>query len=297
MNTKIHDGNFATASPSSPARFSRPFQNDAGAYILEQDFIVDAASYTPLALSTAHGTHSDYRLVAELPPQHIGNALLQFTRRYAKVPSARSEFESYSATFPAIAPAKFRINLSTVAAAADSTYSGTPTSIIETSGAHGLAANDQVLIYYVARSTSSGVTIDYAKSVARKVLNVPSSTTFHVGRIVDNGTISITGVSVGSIGRASFSQTVASRIDFAYYLPGVTPAITTTDDIPIIQPTSFSQIVDEYGERTGTLSEYTTPTEAAYRALFGTWVAAEPSSISVWMGNIYERVTRYVRAA
>ena len=94
-------------------------------------------------------------------------------------------------------------------------------------------------------------------------------------------------------GRDPYTKVVMSKLARAYYLPGVSVGITTVDDITVLTPT---QIVDQYGRNTEFLSTLTTPTTSTYEATEGTWVVAEPSVVRRWMGNIYERTTRYVLA-
>lgn len=101
----------------------------------------------------------------------------------------------------------------------------------------------------------------------------------------------------GDGARSSFTKKVNSRIEYAYFHVG-SVAYPTIDDVPLIsgfQPTYAywgSALEVEF------LSLVTTPTSDAYLAMVAAEdeIAVEDSDVRPWMGNIYERVTRYVVA-
>lgn len=101
----------------------------------------------------------------------------------------------------------------------------------------------------------------------------------------------------GAGARGPFTKKVTSRIEYAYFHVG-TAAYPTVDTIPLVsgfQPTQTiwgSPIEVEY------LSLVTDPTSDDYLDLVaaGDEIAVEDSDLHPWMGNIYERVTRYVVA-
>ena len=97
------------------------------------------------------------------------------------------------------------------------------------------------------------------------------------------------------MGRDAETQVVNCRIVYDYFMPGLTAGISKPSDIPDIEAL---WILDNTGRRTHTLSGNTTPNTTDYLALVaaGTQIVIERSTLSRWRGNIWERVTRYVRA-
>ena len=111
-------------------------------------------------------------------------------------------------------------------------------------------------------------------------------------------------------GRDRFTQTVLSRLAFKYYIPGIDGGITTEADIPIIAAQKY--VWDGTTNNTDFLAETpfsatSDPTRTEYETLMagGTGIGtganagefvAEQSIVRRWRGNIWERVTRYVKA-
>ena len=289
----ITDGDFTTASAVSGKRFSTAFPGVVALNVLEQDFWINIANFSAVALNTAHAApYATYYLVEETAPQLVSHIIRQWTRIYAEIPAARSEYESYSAQFPGYDLDSIGILFDLVA-----TFTTTAgVSTITSTAAHGVVANDTILIGYILLSQSSGspaFDIQQRKEVARKVIAAPTTTTLTVKQIDDVGTMRLTRAMKRGLPRESFSESVMSRVDFAYYLPGVSGGITTVDDITIIEPV---RILNNYGARTDKYSDLTDPLRSAYEATIGDWVVAEPSTVRRWKGNIYERATRYVIA-
>jgi len=101
--------------------------------------------------------------------------------------------------------------------------------------------------------------------------------------------------------RDRFTKTVVSRLKHEYFLCATGQTYETPDLIPIIpaQAYKFLGIVVDY--LWDVVSLFTVATEPS-RTEYEAWVAAgaeivaEDSRVSRWLGNIYERVTRYVVA-
>lgn len=97
------DGDFDVAKPCSQRRLSAPFPGVSTDLLIEQDFIQFFANFSPLAINTADsgtGAVSGAYLVEETPLQDLGGGVAKWTRVFAKVPSTRSEFESFIYHFP-----------------------------------------------------------------------------------------------------------------------------------------------------------------------------------------------------
>ena len=98
--------------------------------------------------------------------------------------------------------------------------------------------------------------------------------------------------------RGPFTKRVVSRVEYAYYMVGAGGSYATVGDIPLVD--GFRPQQDIWGSPIDVefLSQTTDPTSDAYLALVAaeTEIAVEDSEVRAWMGNIYERVTRYVVA-
>ena len=96
-------------------------------------------------------------------------------------------------------------------------------------------------------------------------------------------------------GRDPLTQVVASFIQMDYFRPGVSNGIASDADIPILIPTI---ITGGDGKQTNTYGDDSFPTLPTYQALVTakTRIVAEASTVKLWMGNIFERATRYVVA-
>lgn len=99
MSDIIDDGSFNIAQTHGPARFFAPLPHTNTDYVLEQDYRQNFTSFAPLALNTAHGTLTTYKLVEETPLQDVGCGVAQWTRRYAQKPDPHDEYETYGYNF------------------------------------------------------------------------------------------------------------------------------------------------------------------------------------------------------
>lgn len=216
------DGDWTTAQAVSGCNFECPIPGVNVAYVLKQDFVIAEASWSPLALGTAHGTYATFKLASEGPIQDIGGGKVKWTRTYAKKPSDHTDYESYNYNFIGFA------------------------------GSEGI--------------------------------NVETQT-----------------------GRARFTQTVTSKIVSAYYEVGTSPA--TPADIAIIAATKYIEAgttdqMTDYLKDSPPYATATSPSRSTYEGYISTdagtgssfSLVAEPSSVSLWMGNIYVRRTRYIKA-
>jgi hypothetical protein len=100
MSNVITDGDFSTASAVSDYRFSAPFSQYGvnTLYVMDQDFVIDRASFVPLAIDTPHPILSDFYLAVETPMQPVSFAgTVKWTRRYAQVPAS---FSHAGGTYP-----------------------------------------------------------------------------------------------------------------------------------------------------------------------------------------------------
>jgi hypothetical protein len=99
------DGSYATAFAVSLPVFDAPFKEHGVNvdYTLTQEWCQALASYSPLALDTAHPDYSDFKLSMESEKRDLGAGIVQWTRTYAKLPFAYSRpGGNYAFTFPQI---------------------------------------------------------------------------------------------------------------------------------------------------------------------------------------------------
>jgi hypothetical protein len=105
MSDILTDGDFTIATAVSDIRESAPFVQFgiATIYVIDQDFCIARAFYSPLAIDTAHPTLAGYFLAKESPYQPVSiNHIVKWTRTYSKVPS---NFSRPSGTMPYTFPA------------------------------------------------------------------------------------------------------------------------------------------------------------------------------------------------
>jgi hypothetical protein len=224
------DDNLDDAQESGPIRYSAPLP-DGKTYLLEQDFMQFAKAFEALPQDSQHPDQPSYYLYEETPLVALGAGVVTWTRRYAKLPDARDEFETFVYTFPGWI-------------GGDSTITEDP--------------------------------------------------------------------------RDPFTETIISRVRFEYFQPGVSPGISKPKDIQVYER---FQVFAQGGRNfpSNVLGGATTPTKDQYisalsvpvlitpaESAFGVYryvlipaekqLVAETSSVRRWIGNIYERKTRYVTA-
>jgi len=307
LNTVIIDGSLSVPTPVGPKRWVRPFETDRSFYAYDQRFRQLASKYTspviedwPREIIYLAGdpdkvkpiTSQVHRLVEEGPLEEVGGGVLEWTRTFARKPTARTEWQSYNWRMPGIETDDASV---LVINAAASSQGGATTTIV-TTGAHGLSVGNIVGITYNAVVTAGVI----QRSQIREVLTVPNGTTITVAKILDQIQVS-GGVQqwrnvLKGISREPRTQTVASRLLIEYF--EMIPGSETEDpeDIPIIEPETILKLEGSLLRETDSYSPSTTPTAASYRALTGTWICAEPSTVERWKGPFYERQTRYVKA-
>ncbi len=117
------------------------------------------------------------------------------------------------------------------------------------------------------------------------------------------GYYGVFGINVTAVtGRDRFNKTVLSRLAHKYYIPGIDVGITTAADIPIVAAQEYyygtSQNTVDYLADSPPFTSATTPSRTTYEGWVtgGTEIVAEQSIVKRWMGGIYERVTRYIKA-
>lgn len=291
-NVLYYDGDFNTAQPNGAKRWLLPFSSDGDntRYLYEQEYIQKIDKFKPGTLSSkSPDTDSPgFFLVEETPVDPIGGGLGKWKRIYAREPNNRTQWESFAWRRPGLSPDISPFN---IAISGTPTHSGGRTTITTISD-HGLQVDDGVIIAYNIKFNAD--TAETTRQVFRKVLNVTTRTTFQVDLISEKVTTWHSIRETG--GRLPTTVVVTSRVELAYFhVGGIGAQYTSPEKIPILNPES---IVNSLQEDTDTYSPTTTPTLAEYlvHVRDQEWIVAEASIIRRWMGNIYERATRFVMA-
>lgn len=269
-------------------QWRRPFDDLTDELVFTQEYRQQTAEFKPARLDTQHETLPDFFLVEEGPREDIGG-LLKWTRTYARIPPSRAVYESYSWTVPGIGSEAV---YSDVNISANSSAAGVTT--LTTSSSSTATVGDSVLIDYTFTDGVTGT--QYGRKVLRTCLSGTSGTTVKVSVISEpGGTVTYNSLRKVQPGRDPKTEEVWSKLQMDYFLPGITTGVTAPEDIPVI---SALEIFDNTGRETTSFTATTSPTITAWRSTVaaGTWVAVVSSVPRRWMGNIYERATRYVRA-
>jgi len=293
-------------------RYFLPIPQDPNTRALEQEYIVRSTAGTvtinpngiiisstgstvqfggagSLPLSTHHSTLPGFYLVEEKNWEAVRGSIFKLTRVYSMIPSTREEWQSYSYQVPGIGSTSSAFPYVTISTMVNS---GTITTIT-TSSNHGLSTDEFAEVQF-NEVDSTGVQYTRHRLL---VVTVTSPTTFTVPIIVGSsppvsGTMQCRKVEPG---RDPETQVVNCRVVYDYFLPGVTAGISVPSDIPNTDPL---YIQDNTGRKTNVVTGNTSPTATQYKALIaaGTQIQIERSTQSIWRGNIYQRITRYIRA-
>lgn len=278
--------NFETAVAVNPPRRSFPIIGDVATEMLEQDYRQFLSNFSATALSTVHPSAAAFYLVAETPRRPLGADVVEWTRVYSEIPAQRNEYQTFAYRIPGLNGTQ------TYSWKLITTSSGTPTVTLTTNVVHGLSAGDNVYVGYWF--TDSGTGGSFSRLARREVIAAPTTTTFTVTEIIEDGTVNYQKVVNSGTIRRPRSESVNSRLQFDYYVPGVSGGITTPADITILQPT---KILDPEGNEVDSYNDLTTPSQDTYLAsTVGNEIVVQESSLSRWHGDIWERVTRYAEA-
>ena len=280
---------FTVAIIDGPRRWLRPFDDDFSQYVFEQDYWQNEDDFVPLPLDTPSEDFPDAYLVSESPLEALGGGVVKWTRTYARIPASRQVFQSYSWTVPGIGTEAV---YSSVTISSNSSAAGVTT--LTTSSSSTAVVGDSVLVSYTFTDGVTGT--QYGRDVLRICVTGTSGTTVKVDLISEpGGTITYLSLKKVEPGRDPYTEEVGSLVQLDYFLPGVSAGIGTVQSIPLVSPVT---IYDNTGRQTTSFSATTAPTLATWRGYMaaGTYVCVVRSIPRRWMGNIYERATRYVKA-
>ena len=301
-----YDGTFTTPTAVSMERVIYPFEGDTVNFLLEQDYVV-RQDYYPDNVPSPGTQHPDYPylyFVKDSPISPLGGAICRYTRTWGCIPGTlgedslnaygRVEGESYVWTKPGVQPTDqlFQIYLVTSIAT-----NGPYIDLISSAGSTNLTlATDPIIqVAYNTLDTATGI---WHSRVVTKELIAINGGTATIKPVFDIGPISYQWFGRSQVKREPIQIVVPSLLYFDYWLPGVN--CDSVESIPIIQKWA---IYDETGNETNYLSNLSSPPLYAdgsgtksYREMVrdGDRIVVEPSIVRRWMGEIYERVTRYI---
>jgi hypothetical protein len=232
--------------------------------------------------------------VGDYDHQISDGVLITFDRQFANIPiptvdPAGSEIFTFPG-LPATSGTGSRLTISTAS------VTNNVLTVI-TSSSHGMSSGDNFRFYlrgttaifgrnyggYIygngtAISGTSGSTIKFNAYL-------PESFTFTSGNIDP----------FASRGRKQVSRKSSTQLEYQYYLPGVSPGITTTQDINL--PQRFEAFRYSEGNTVSTLNSYTNPSAIEYNAIVdGDGFLVLDSGISRWKGNITRQTVKSIRA-
>lgn len=129
------------------------------------------------------------------------------------------------------------------------------------------------------------VALSGTTSSSVKVALIGGGTTF------DSGTLT----ELDAQPRPQDAKTTGSITDFTYYLPGVTPGITTPADV--VEDETFSILNTSTMSATNIMTETTIPSYLNYQAdiTAGNYITIS-SEVTRWRGNIIQKANRKIRA-
>lgn len=273
-----------TPVTNGPRSWDRPFPDLTAELVFTENYIQTSADFVPLALDTPHDSFPDCYLVNEGPRDNLGG-FYKWQRTYARIPPSRQVFESYSWLVPGIGSGAVYAAqvISSVANAAGVTT-------ITCAGDTTASSGDSLSINYTFTDGVTGT--QYGRNVIRTMTG-GTGTAPEVALITEpGGTLTFNWAKKVEPGRPAEALEVGSVLQLDYYLPGVSAGISTPFDIPIIDEL---QIYDGDGLKVDSFTADTAPTITEWRAQIaaGDRVCVVASIVRRWMGNIYERSTRY----
>lgn len=284
-STKVYNmfcTQLATAYDAAQISLDAPMTSAATAGVQTLPFPSDSAAY--FVGDTGHTSE--------------GGGMISFTRTFANIPQTitrptGSEFY----TFPGIDVTYVQLGALTISSV--SMLSGIRGVTLTTSTDHGLSVDSNI---FIQLSYTVG-TDPFIHQVSGffTVLAVPSTTTLRV----DIGhywseQVTLT-VDTGSLRASSFvrdptSVNTVTQVRYDYFLPGVTPGISSTLDIVV--PPAFKAISTVDGKYVDTLTQTTTYPSSLYymQMLRNDHNIVIESSLSEWAGNILVMKTKTCKA-
>jgi hypothetical protein len=305
------DGSLTTPQEVFPSpRVEYPFPGDQLTRVIRRRYHVLASSYCPAALDQTDSVYTLAYLVSDIPVQELPGGVWEIERTFAEVPTPQQEFESYVFAFPGLSNSLVSVtgsrNVLTGAAYNPTTgiLSWSDPSVITGQQVIGRMTGEWS---YQVVGQSSVITYPIDQPFSRKAI---SPTAINVGpkfvlsnREVTLGTSGIsasafTAVLTGLSFRNPVQLASVSRIEDVYFLAGSSTgaAYSLPEDIETLQQFKVRQLYG--GLEVESVGLFTDPTLAEYSEMIASQseIVAEESRVERYLGNIYRRRTRYMKA-
>jgi hypothetical protein len=322
------DGSLTTPQEVFPSpRVEYPFPGDQLTRVIRRRYHVLQSSYCPAALDQTDSVYTLAYLVSDIPVQELPGGVWEIERTFAEVPTPQQEWESYVFAFPGF------LNRTTIGGVTV-TASFAPAPLLTLTGAAynpqtGIlswsAPTFSVGRFVVGRMTGSwGYQTSGLYGTITYPINQPfsrptlSETSINVGNkiVISNRSVflSSSGISASVFGASAFCSSsstapfvqprqpiqiaAVSRIEDVYYLSGSVTgaAVSLPEDIDTLQVFAVKQnpsgLVLEFLDRN------TVPSDRDYfeMMLKEQEIVVEESRVERYLGNIYRRRTRYMKA-
>jgi hypothetical protein len=274
---KFQDGDLSVAKPvNGLPEFEAPLPGVATEVLLTQKWQMNRNAYDaagPLPLNTPHPIYPAFVLAEEGPRRGIGGPVVEFVRTYAKVPPSHFDWPDFTYTFVG----------TTIAI-------GNPATFI-TRDPKAWKVKSQVRYdYFLVPS------VGIVDPITGDVVNINSPG--DIQQILDMQYViqnTINGQLLGGIILATNTLNVAGAVIPTYptsdqYNAQMADALANGWNSTISKIVLFptNTLVPGGGHMAGTVD--------TANSLLGGIIPAEPSSLTRWKGNIYQRATRYVLA-
>lgn len=269
------DSDYGTAIPVSLPVFSNPIPGINEPYILKQDFVHFLEDWVPLALNTPHFVFSDYYLVEESEKQDIGGGIIKWTRTYAQIPASHEgdpEMANYS-------------------------FIGMTISL----GGGGAQTRTRQ-----PRNVESRPIFDYFMVPSGAITDPITGSNHALTDWADiDSILDMQYVSQGMVGGVTYGG-ITLPVDILNLAGTVLPTWPTADQYQAMiddalknrwgATKTFVKVQDAAVDGSHVAGTIDTGLPANGGSVLGGLIPIEPSRVTRWMGNIYQRMTRYVLA-
>jgi hypothetical protein len=303
MSLPYSNGNFANWAPHEAPELSPLFEGDTTGYTVAQKFRGKIANYSPANINgNTHWAYANAYCVRDSEVRHIGGGIGEVTRFYATIPAPRLEPEFYPFTYPAISSVSVGAAKTVIASTAINTNANLAIQITS----HGWSNANLVSVNMTAsvRYANGGngyqtqmLTRGWWGPMAILASNANYITVRNPYGLWTTGNVNVT-VSQAKEqygGRAIKTLVAPAYSAIDYFFPGITAGVTTTTDIPIMQASPFIETTSN--TETANINANSSPTVTEWFAAVAAneYFIAEPSQLRRWQGNIFERVTKWVK--
>jgi hypothetical protein len=305
------DGSLTTPQEVFPSpRVEYPFPGDQLTRVIRRRYHVLQSSYCPAALDQTDSVYTLAYLVSDIPVQELPGGVWEIERTFAEVPTPQQEFESYVFAFPGLSASVVAVT-GTITTLTGAAYNAT-TGILSWSSP-SVVTGQQIVGRmtgqwgYQVSGFAGTITYPINQTFSRQAIS-PTAVNIGARYVISNRNVTL---STSGISASAFTATLpqissrkpvqlagVSRIEDVYFLAGNSPAAAYSlpSDVESLQVFAVRQ---RYGAlETETVTVFTDPSLNEYAEMIATEeeIVAEESRVERYLGNIYRRRTRYMKA-